>query len=100
ERILHRGGAGGLAADHAHRRRQRLERHGDAADEPAAADGDDDRVELAELLAELERDGALPGDDLGILERMHQERAAVARVLLGDGPGVVPVAAMALDARA
>ena len=58
----------------------------DAADEPAAADGHHDHVEAAELLDELEADGPLPGDDLGILERVHQQRAGLARVLLARPP--------------
>jgi hypothetical protein len=92
--------AGRLDADDAHLGQERLDDHRDAADEPAATDGDDDDVEAAELIYQLQADGALPRDHLGILERMHQQRAAPLRVRGGDGPRVVPVAAVPLDARA
>ena len=36
---------------------------GDAADEPAAADGDDDGFNVGDLFEEFKADGALPADD-------------------------------------
>jgi hypothetical protein len=63
-------------------------------DQAAAANRDEYRIHLAaRLTRELHRDGALPRDDIGIVERMHEHHVALAhdaeRVLIG---GVVVVA--------
>ena len=49
---------------------------GDARDQPAAADGHDDAVEVGVVGEQLEADGALAGDDERVVEGVH-ERAAV-----------------------
>ena len=47
------------------------------ADEPAAADRDEDRVDRALALAQdLHPDRTLPRDHVGIVVRMHERRAA------------------------
>ena len=48
---------------------QRLDRHGDAAREPAATDRHDDRGDVGQVLGDLEPDGALPGDDAVVVVR-------------------------------
>ena len=50
----HRRGARRLHAEHANPRIRLLDRDGHAGDQPAAADGNDDDVELGDLLEELE----------------------------------------------
>ena len=48
---------------------------GEAADETAAADGDENRVELRRLPRELEAERALAGDGFDLVERVHLQRA-------------------------
>ena len=60
----------------AHVRRERLDRRGDAADEPAAADRDNDRVGLRALGENLEPDRALPRHDERVVKRRHHRRRA------------------------
>ncbi len=51
---------------------------GDAGDQAAAADGDEDRVDRPLVLAQdLHPDRALPGDHVGIVERVHEGQAAL-----------------------
>src|SRR6266702_1268106 len=52
-----------------------FERAADAADEPAAADGHDYRLNVGDLLEQLEGDGALSGDDVGIVEGVDEGAA-------------------------
>src|ERR1035437_155800 len=52
-----------------------IERAGEAADEPAAADGDDDGFDVGDLLEQFEADGALAGDDLGVVEGVDEGAA-------------------------
>ena len=66
---------GRLRAKHAHARRERLDGRGHAADEPAAADRDNDRVDLRALGQNLQPDGALPRHDRLVIERRHHRRA-------------------------
>ncbi len=49
-----------------------FQRAGDAADQPAAADRNDDRFEVGMLLDELQADSALSGDDGIVIEGMHE----------------------------
>ena len=64
-----------LRAENTHARRERLDRRGHAADEPAAADRNDDRVELRALLQNLEPDSPLSRHDQLVIERRHYRRA-------------------------
>ena len=59
---------------------QRLHATRDPGDQPAAADADHDGADVRALLEDLEADGSLPGDDVGMVERMDQ-----------DGPGLLGV---------
>ena len=61
----------------------RLRRGRDAGDQPAAADRNHQHVEIGLLLQHLQRDGALPRDDMRIVVGMHPDQAALARFGLG-----------------
>ena len=56
----------------------------DAGDQPSAADRHDDRVDLGPVLDDLDPDGGLPGDHLGIVVGRDVDR--VARRRRGDAP--------------
>ncbi len=77
-----------LDADDADARIQLLDVDGDAGDESAAADGHEHGIEFARGLAQdFHADGALAGDDIRIIERMHEYQLTLApyakRVLIG-----------------
>ena len=74
----------GLDADHGH---PPAVPGGDAADEAAAADGHQQRVEQR-LLLELQRERALPEQRLGLIVGVHGQRAGLARPRLGGGQRV------------
>ena len=82
-----------------------LDVRGDARDEAAAADGDEDRVDRPLALAQdLHADRALPGDDVRVVVRMDERRAGLLlqrlRVLVRVRIGVAvqdDVAAARLD---
>ena len=59
--------------------RARLDRDRDAAGQPAAADRDDDRARSGDVLEQLEAERPLPGDDVGVVERVHERHAGLAR---------------------
>ena len=67
-------------------------RERDAAEQPAAADRDHQRVELGHVLEHLERDGALTGDHrrvvVGVDEGERFARFELARVARGVGQAV------------
>ena len=62
-------------------RAQRLHRGGDAAEQAAAADADQHRAHVRHLLEDLQPDGALPGDDVDVVEGVHEHRAGLGREL-------------------
>jgi len=52
------------------------------ASSPPAADRNEDRIQVAAALAQdFHRDGPLPGDDVGIVEGVHEHQTALARQL-------------------
>ena len=51
----------------------------DAGDQPAAADRDQNGVELGRILFPFEPDRALAGDRLGRVIGVHRKRAALSR---------------------
>ena len=71
---------GRLDADDFHLWSQRPQREPDARREAAAADRNDDRLHLGQLLDELEADRPLAGDHVEVLERMHERRAGLLHV--------------------
>ena len=76
ERLVHGVRLVGLDADHLDVRADRLDVARDARDEPAAAHGHEDRVDLAALAAQnLEGDGALARDHEGVVEGVHEDAA-------------------------
>jgi hypothetical protein len=68
---LHARRGGRLDADDSDLRVERLQRHRNPRDQPAATDGDDGDVDLGPVLRDLEADGALPQDQLLVVERME-----------------------------
>ena len=65
-------------ADEAYPGAHGLETQRNAGRQATTADRDDDRLHVLELLGELQPHGALPGDDVAVLERVHV-----------DGPGLL-----------
>ena len=61
---------------------------GDAADQPAAADGDQQRVDLGRLPLQLEADAALPQHGLDLVEGVHRERAGLRDIRFAGGQGL------------
>jgi hypothetical protein len=87
ERSGHGVGVVGLHPDDLDVRAQRLDVGRDPGDEPATAHGDEHGIQGAgDLSQDLHADGALPGDDVGVVERVHHRQAA----LVGEGRGVRP----------
>ncbi len=69
-----------------------LERPTDADDpgqQPASPDGHHDGLGVGSLLGQLEADGALAGDHVGIVERGHEDGARVRRECLSQHQRVV-----------
>ena len=71
---------GGLHPDHPHLRRQKVRRSGDSGDQPATAGGHHNGGDIPNLLQDLQPDGGLPGDDVGVIERVDQHRAVLLRI--------------------
>ena len=92
ERLRERRRALRLHADDPDARLALRRRERDPRDEPAAADRHDQRVELVRVLEQLERDGALAGDDVVVVERVDVRASALARDLERDGVRLVVAA--------
>ena len=56
---------------------------GVAGDKTAAADRDDERLEIGRVLQHFQRNGALAGDDVRIVVRMHPDQIALGGDRLG-----------------
>ena len=65
----------GLDADDPHARLERRQRDRDPGREPAAADRNDERPEVRQLLDELQPDRPLPRDHALVLESVNERRA-------------------------
>ena len=92
-RLQHRVGVHRLHADHAHLGTHGLDVTRHARNQTAAADGHEDGVQRALVLAQdLHRHRALAGDDIGIVEGMHESQALVPlqqqRMAVGVGVAV------------
>ena len=74
----------GLHADDPHFRPQGFHRERNPGEQPRAADGDDDRVEIGDLFEDFEAHGALAGYDFWVVVAVDIGVA----VLLGAGAGV------------
>jgi hypothetical protein len=82
------GGADRLHAPDHRGAVDRAESRDDPRDQPAAPDGHDDGFDLGQLLDDLERDGRLPGDDIGMIERRHDGQPLTLRDLLRLDPAI------------
>ena len=89
DRAFHRRIELGLDADQLDVGLDRARRDRHARHQPAAADRHHDRVEVGRLLEHLKRDGARPGDNLRIVERVDENIAVLERELAGLGVSVV-----------
>mmetsp|Transcript_9617 Transcript_9617/g.22294 ORF Transcript_9617/g.22294 Transcript_9617/m.22294 type:complete len:496 (+) Transcript_9617:394-1881(+) len=77
---------------------QRLDVGRDAGDQAAAADRNEDRVNGARMLAQhFHRDGALAGDDVGVVEGVDEGQPLRALEFLGMGEGVAETLSMQHD---
>ena len=71
----------------AHSRPERLDVAGDAGNQPAAADRDEDRRHIAEAVTQdFVADRALAGDDERVVERMHERQPGRLRRCRRSGP--------------
>ena len=87
-----------LDAHDAHLRVERLHVGGDARDQAAATDGDEDRIgRVRQLAQDLHADRALPRDHVGVVERVDEGEAALAGDLDGMLVGVVEIVAVQHD---
>ncbi len=94
-RIVHGSRVDGFDADDPDLRVQEFRVDGDAGDEPAATHGHEDRVDVAARLAQdFHRDGALPRDDVRVIEGMHEREIALAHDGLRVFVGAVVVVAV------
>ena len=75
-----------LDADEARVRPQRAQRDRDPGGEAAAADRQHERLDVGQLLRELEPDRPLAGDHVAVLERVDERRTGAARVLEAPRP--------------
>jgi hypothetical protein len=85
---IHRIGIHRLHSDDPDLGAQLLDVSRHAGDQPAAADGNEDRVDRLGMLAQyLHRDGALSGDHVGVVVGMHEGQFVLLlqfqRVLIG-----------------
>src|SRR3546814_9697911 len=69
-------------ADDAHARLQRLGRHGDAGDEAAARQRHQQGRRLRQFLQHLQAEGALAGDDVGVVEGRSEEHTSELQSLM------------------
>ena len=67
----------GLHTDDAHVGTQRLDRDGDAGEQPAAAGAHHHGLDVGHLLEDLQAGGARPGNDVLVVEGVHEDRAGL-----------------------
>ena len=77
-----------------------LERRGNAGNQAAAADSDDDHVDIGQVLEDLEPDRAVAGDHLRVVERVDEREAALVADPLHLGKRFADVRAVQDDLRA
>ena len=65
--------------------------------EPAAADRDDDRVDVRRVLQDLEADRPLAGDHERVVERVDEHAARLREVLLEAGEGLRGTVGLEVD---
>ena len=89
-----------LDADDLHLRALRPDRDRDPADQAASTDGHHDAREVRHLAQQLQPDPALPGDHIGIVERVDELHAGLGRALPGGGDALVDRPAHQVQRRA
>ena len=89
DRAFHRRVELGLDSDQLDVRLDRARGDRDAGHQPAAADRDDDRVEVRRVLEHLEAERARAGDHLRIVEGVDEDVAVLERQLARLGEGIV-----------
>ena len=94
------GGADRLHADQPYVGASVLDRERDACQQTAAACTDDDRADVGALLDDLQADRRLSGDDVGMVERMDEDRPRLGGELLGRDQCLVDGRADESDVRA
>jgi hypothetical protein len=94
QRRMHARIHGRLDAKDLDVRLQRLGGCCDAADQAAAADRHDQRVEVRIVFQHFQRDGALPGDDVDVIERVDEGQALFFGLRQGIILGLVEVQAL------
>ena len=77
ERARERRSTLGLDPDDAHAGAQVAQRDRGAADQPAAADRDDDRADVRDVVDDLEPERPLAGEHERVVERVDQDHAAL-----------------------
>ena len=77
--------------------RARLDHAGDAGDQSAAADRDDDRGQIGDVLEQFEPERRLAEDHVRIVERVHERRAGLGRALARSGDAFIDRVAAEMD---
>ena len=72
-----------LDADHARVRQPQLDRRGQPGAEPAAADRNEHRLDVGQVVGDLEAHRALPRDDPRMIVRRHERQPFFAHELFG-----------------
>ena len=72
-----------LHADDLDLRSRRLDRDRDAAGQAPATDRDDDLGQIGHVVEQLEAERPLAGDDVGVVERVHEGHAGLLRARPG-----------------
>ena len=85
----------GLDPDHADVGAQRLDRDRHAGQQAAPAGGHQHGLHLGHLLEDLQAHGALPGDDVGVVERVDEDGTGLLGERLRGGQHVLEVPAEA-----
>lgn len=86
---IHGGNHTGLHADDLAGGLQLLDGQRHAGDQTAAADGDHDLLHFGKLLQDLQTDGALTGNDIGIVKGMREGVAVLLGKTLGLPGGII-----------
>ena len=91
---------GGFDAPDLDAGRERLRRGGAAGQQTAAAEADEEEIELADLFDQLQRGRAVAGHDKRVVVGRDHRRAEVGGDALGDGGAIFGVAVVEDDLRA
>jgi hypothetical protein len=90
----------GLHSDHPDLRRQKVHRRGNSGDQTSTAGRHHDGCDIPNLVQDLQPDGGLAGDDVGVIERVDQHRAVLLRIFTRRDQRVVDRLADQVNLRA